>query len=180
MVCYNVGNLNTIYEFDQTTTSNSVIGAYVDTTSNPVYNVTTTAISIYACAADVSGGNFSLGIWDSSGNLRVESEDFDSSVFATGSTVGAMQKFTKTIDSTTIHEHDTIGIINKTAITGSGDVSIGGWDHGSPIANWARSTFIQGSTPGLAQDRVMPICVGEDIPVTHTSRLPPPPLIARF
>jgi len=163
MVCYNADELNTIYEYTTSTTINSVIGAYIDGTSNPVYNEDITTISTYIYAeSTVTGGVFALGVWDSSGNLRNESDTFTSADLPVGTTPNVpTEKITKTITSTTIADGDTIGIICKTIIGGSGQVSNGGYDKGSSIANWRRSVFIQGSPPVAQDKRVLVICVNE-------------------
>ena len=162
-VCYNADELNTIYEFVKTTTTNRVVGAYIDGTSNPVYNEDVTAIAIYIYAeSDTSGGVFALGVWDSSGNLKNESDTFSVDDMPVGTTPDVpTEKITKTITSTTIEDGDTIGIICKTAITGDGQVANGGYDKGSTIANWKRSVFVQGSSFTPTANRVLVICVNE-------------------
>ena len=77
MVCYNESSLNTIYEYTKSTSTNFVVGAYIDGTSNPVYNEDVTTISTYIYAeSDTSGGLFALGVWDSDGDLKNESDTF--------------------------------------------------------------------------------------------------------
>jgi len=162
-VCYNADNLNTIYEYVKTTSTNFVVGAYIDGTSNPVYNHDVTTISIYIYAeSDTSGGVFALGVWDSSGNLKNESDTFTVDDLPVGTVPNVpTEKITKTITSTTIADGDTIGIICKTAITGDGQVANGGYDKGSAIANWKRSVFVQGNTFTPTANRVLVICVNE-------------------
>jgi len=162
-VCYNADNLNTRYEFVKTTTSNLVVGAYIDGISNPVYNEDVTAIAIYIYAeSDTSGGVFALGVWDSDGDLKNESDTFTVDAMPVGtSPANPTEKITKTITSTTIEDGDTIGIICKTAITGDGRVETGGYDAASDITNWGRSVFTQGGTVSVNDDRVLIICVNE-------------------
>jgi len=165
MVCYNTANLNTLYEYDSGTPSNFVVGAYIDGTSNPVYNQDVTSISTYIYAeSDTSGGLFALGVWDSSGNLRNESSTFTTADMPSGNG-GAVpsEKITKTITSTTIGDGDTIGIICKTALTGDGQVANGGKDSppATAFANWKRSVFTQGSSFTPQANRVLVICVNE-------------------
>ena len=182
MVCYNEDNLNTIYEYTTSTNSNQVIGAYIDTTDNPVYGEDVTQISTYIYAeSTATGGVFALGVWDSSGNLKNESATFTTSNLASGTTPAVpTQVITKSITSTTIAEHDSIGIICKTAIGGSGQVANGGYDKGSAIADWKRTVFIQGSSPAIQANRVLPICVSNVPPSVATTFLPPPPITVRF
>jgi len=163
MVCYNVAGLNTYYEFRSTTNPNQIVGAYIDGTSNPVYNEDVTAISVYTYAdSTLSSGVFALGVWDSSGDLKNESDTFTVADMPVGtSPANPTEKITKTITSTNIENNDTIGIICKTAPTGSGDVANGGYDKGSPIANWKRSAWIQGSPYPPDANRVLVICVNE-------------------
>ena len=163
MVCYNADELNTYYEFTKLTGTNFVLGAYIDGTSNPVYDKDVTAISIYIYAeADTSGGVFALGVWDSSGNLKNESDTFSVDDMPVGTApANPTEKITKTITSTTIEDGDTIGIINKTAFTGDGEVANGGYDKGSAIANWKRGVFTQGGSVTANPDRVLVICVNE-------------------
>jgi len=164
-VCYNQAYLNEIYEYvlDPPTSENFVIGAYIDGTSNPIYDQAITLISIFAYAeATVEGGSFALGVWDSSGNLKNESSAFGSSAFPAGSLPAIpSEKLTKSIPETTIAVGDSIGIICKTPITAGGQISNGGWQKGSTITNWSRSVFVQGNTPVVATTRTLPICVNE-------------------
>ena len=163
MVCYNADELNTIYEYVKTTSTNFVVGAYIDGTSNPVYNEDVTTISTYIYAeSDTSGGVFALGVWDSSGDLKNESDTFTVDDMPVGTVPNVpTEKITKSITSTTIEDGDTIGIICKTAITGDGQVANGGYDKGSAIANWKRGVFTQGGTVTAQANRVLVICVNE-------------------
>jgi len=164
-VCYNADNLNTRYEFVDDTGSNTVVGAYIDGTSNPVYNQDVTAIAIYIYAeSDTSGGVFALGVWDSDGDLKNESDTFTVDAMPVGtSPANPTEKITKTITSTTIADGDTIGIICKTPASGDGRVETGGYDTSpsSNIPNWGRSVFTQGGTVNVNDDRVLIICVNE-------------------
>lgn len=162
-VCYNADNINTYYEYRSTTDTNLVIGAYIDTTDNPVYNVDVTAIAIYIYAeSGLSGGEFALGVWDSDGDLKNESSTFTVADMPVGTSPNnPTEKITRTITSTTIEEDDTIGIICKTAPTGSGDVANGGYDSASSISNWKRTVFIQGVAPTVQDKRTLVICVNE-------------------
>jgi len=163
-VCYNQDNLNEFYEIETTKPSNSVIGAYIDGTSNPLYNTNVTLISIYTYAdAGLSGGVFALGVWDSSGNLKNESDTFTVDDLPVGTSPALpTQTYTKSIDETLIGDGDTIGFICKTAPTGSGVVANGGYDNRpTPISNWKKADFVQGSTPVATTGRVLVICVNE-------------------
>ena len=163
MVCFNDDNLDTYYEFRSTTTPNFVIGAYIDSTSNPVYDEDVTTISIYTYAeSTLSGGVFALGVWDSSGNLRNESSTFTVADMPVGtSPANPTEKITKSIASTTIALNDSIGIICKTPPTGSGDVANGGYDKGTSIPYWKRTVFTQGDTLTITDGRMLVICVNE-------------------
>ncbi len=166
MVCYNADNLNTRYEFVYNTGSNTVIGAYINGASNPILvagvDITTISIYIYA-ESDTSGGVFALGVWDSGGDLKNESDTFTVDAMPVGtSPANPTEKITKTITSTTIEDGDTIGIICKTPISGDGRVETGGYDSGSVAAYWKRSVFVQGSTPSPNANRVLIICVNEE------------------
>ena len=164
MVWYNADELNTYYEFTKLTGTNFVLGAYIDGTSNPVYDKDVTTISIYIYAeSDTSGGVFALGVWDSGGDLKNESDTFTVDAMPVGtSPANPTEKITKTITSTTIEDGDTIGIICKTPISGDGRVETGGYDSGSVAAYWKRSVFVQGSTPSPNANRVLIICVNEE------------------
>ena len=165
MVCFNDANLDTYYEFRSTTTPNFVIGAYIDSTSNPVYDEDVTTISIYTYAeSTLSGGVFALGVWDSDGDFKNESDTFTVDAMPVGtSPANPTEKITKTITSTTIADGDTIGIICKTPASGDGRVETGGYDTSpsSNIPNWGRSVFTQGGTVNVNDDRVLIICVNE-------------------
>jgi len=161
MVCYNDGSLNTYYEYRSTTDSNFVLGAYIDTGANPVYNKAVTSISTFLYAdSTLSGGVFALGVWDENGNLRNESSDFTVADMPVGtSPANPTEKITRSIDETTIALRDSIGIICKTAPTGSGDVANGGYD--GTFSAWKRSAFIQGDSFTATANRVLVICVNE-------------------
>jgi len=167
MVCYKNDSLNTIYEYTTATTSNQVQGAYISTTNNPIYDQDVTYISTYIYAeSTATGGVFALGVWDSSGDLKNESSTFTTADMPEGTLHDVpSEKITKSITSTTIELNDTIGIICKTAIGGpswpTSGVANGGFTAASAITDWGRTVFIQGDSPFIQSNRVLPICVNE-------------------
>ena len=161
--CWWTDELDSIAEYNSTSDDNYIVASKVTSTSNEMYDWGTVAtVSVFACAhSGVSAGKFVLGVWGSDGNNKAKSAEFTSADFAVGTTVGDMEKITKSLTSTTtIANGDNVGIMNVEAVTGTGDVSIGQYNKGTNIANWARNTFVEGASDVLNQNRAIPCCLG--------------------
>ena len=176
--CYNTDDLHDASNIASSTTSNQVIGAYVTSSSVALYDQTIDKCSLYlARPSTMSGGSFALGVWDSSGDNKVQSATFSTSAMAVGG-VDDVEKLTKDIDTVTIEIGDTLGIITLSAPTGSGELKVGMTINSAP-ADWKRAIFIQGSSPagGLTENRALGCCVTTSSgpsPSSSGTLLPPP------
>jgi len=163
--CWWVDELESITEITTEQPDYQLITSNVTSTDNEMYvwGKTIGGVSVFACAnSGLSDGKFVLGVWDSSNNNKAKSAEFTSADFAVGTTVNDMEKITKSLTSTTtIANGDSVGLMCIEAPSGTGDVSIGTYDAGSNIPNWARNTGFQGGSLSLNQNRVIPCCLVE-------------------
>jgi len=141
---------------------NQVMSSQATTVNNPMVDwesPNVRQVGMYLCTnAGLSDGLFRLGVWDSSGNPKVVSDQFTVADLTVGLT-GSETEFIKSLASTTtIDNGDCVGIIVNDPPTGTGNVSIGTAVI-SPQTDWARHIFIQGSTGSYATNKPILCCL---------------------
>jgi len=166
--CWWVANINGQVSFELTTAVNTVISANVQTTDNLMYDWNSPnvrQVGMYLGAnAGLSGGLFRMGVWDSSGNIKVVSAQFTEADLVEAENYSETEEFFMPLSTTTsIAVGDNVGIIMNEACTGSGgEQVIGGGAYPftpTPTGSWRRHIFIQGSTGDYSTNKTVPVCL---------------------
>jgi len=161
-------------------TLQTVISSQVTSESNPMFDWGTVGtVGMYLCSdANLSGGKFRLGVWDSSGNPKAVSAQFTCADLAQGPDPADVEEFLISLTSTTtIADGDCVGIIVNELATGSGVVRQGSWVKSSAIPYWRRNIFVEGSSGVTNTSKILVVCLSTDFtPPSTASKIFSPPL----
>jgi len=179
--CWWVANISGQVAFEKTTTLNTVISAEVTTTSNPMYDWNSPNVSqvgMYLCADPaLSGGLFRLGVWDSSGDIKVVSNQFTVADLVEGTDENDVEEFLIPLTETTsIAVGDNVGMIMNEACPETGQIIGGGFVSPPSLGgNWRRHIFVQGSaTTGFSDSKMIAVCLSTDVAPTAAKIFSPP------